>query len=354
MNRLVGVAVLVSGVAMTLGAMQAAEQAPLQQPAWAYAIPPAPPPGATPPAPARDDGKIFSMTGSTKQFTFNQIRGRRDNDTPARIAPADWFPGDHPNMPKIVSDGDESRGIIACSLCHYPNGKGRAENAAPAGLPKEYIVRTLKNMKNDQRASAERRKNNTQAMVSFAKAMTDQEIDAAADYFAAMKWTPWIKVVESDISPKVRSAAGLYIPLEGADAGTEPLGNRIVEVPENPEATEMLRHPRSGFVAYVPIGSVAKGKDLATTGGNGKTTACTICHGADLNGVGSVPGIGARSPSYNARQLNDFKQGARHGDMADLMRNVVANLSQEDVVNLTAYLASLPAPAAIAYQQAAN
>src|SRR6185295_12287106 len=145
-------------------------------------------------------------------------------------------------------------------------------------------------------------------------------------YFASMQWTPWINVIESDTAPKVRSAGGLFIPLEGANAGMEALGNRIVEVPVNPEHTETLRNPHASFIAYVPMGAVAKGKDLVTTGGGGKTIQCTICHGENLNGVGSVPGIAARSPSYIARQLNDIRQGARHGDMAELMKGVVAKL----------------------------
>ncbi len=346
MKKVLGAAILL-GTAMSM--MHAAAQAPAaapatpQEPTWAYAIPPAPPPGSPPPAPVMDDGKMLTLQGSEKQFTFNQVRGRLNNETPTRIAPADWFPGDHPNMPKLVAEGDNARGIIACSLCHYPNGKGRAENASPQGLNKEYMVRTMQNMKNDLRASSERRKNNTQVMVGFTKAMTDAEIEETAAYFASMTWTPWIKVVESDTAPKVRSQAGLWVPLEGANAGTEPLGNRIVETPENAQQTEVLRNPRGMFIAYVPRGSVAKGKALATTGG-GKTTACTVCHGDDLNGVGSVPALAARSPSYLARQINDFRQGARKGDMNEIMRAVAVKLNNDDILNLAAYTASLPAP----------
>ena len=343
MKRMLGIAILMGTAVAAAGAINAAEQQ-LQQPAWAYGVPPPPAPGTPPAPPARDDGKVLSLPGSDKQFTFNKIRGRRDNDTPARVAPADWYPGDHPSMPKIVAEGDESRGIVACSLCHYPNGKGRSENASPQGLPKEYIVRQLHNMRDDLRASAERRKANTQAMISFAKAMTDEEINASAAYFSSMQWTPWIKVQETAMVPKTRSAGGLFIPLEGAAAGSEPIGNRIIEVPVDPMHTETLRDPRSPFIAYVPVGAVAKGKDIVTTGGGGKTIQCAMCHGADLNGLGSVPGIAARSPSYIARQLNDIQQGARHGDMADLMKQVVAKLSPDDILNIVAYTASLPAP----------
>ncbi len=126
----------------------------------------------------------------------------------------------------------------------------------------------------------------------------------------------------------------------------EPIGNRIVESPINTEHTEALRDPRSGFYAYVPEGAVAKGEALATTGGGGKTIQCGICHGEDLNGLGTVPGIAARSPSYLVRQLYDIQQGKRRGNMAALMGPVVANLTGEDMINIAAYTASLPAPEA--------
>ena len=351
MKRVLGIALLMGSAVVSVTALKAADS---NYPAWAYGVPPPAQPGATPPAPVRDDGTMLSVPGSDLKFTLNKIRGRRDNDTPARVAPADWFPNEHPTMPNIVQNGDDSRGIVACSLCHYPNGKGRSENASPAGLPKDYIIRQLHDMRDDMRASAERRKANTQAMVSFAKAMTEEEIQQAATYFSTLKWTPWIKVVETDTVPKTRSQGGLFIPLDGAQAGTEPIGSRVIEVPDNPMYTETLRNPHSPFTAYVPKGAVAKGKTLVTTGGNGKTIACTVCHGDDLNGLGSVPPIAARSPSYLARQLYDFQQGARHGDMADLMKKVAANLTNDDMVNITAYLASLPAPATVAYTNTAN
>ena len=137
-----------------------------------------------------------------------------------------------------------------------------------------------------------------------------------------MKWTPWIKVVEAGMVPKTRIAGGLFLALEGNEK--EPIGKRIIEVPENAEATEMLRDPRSGFIAYVPPGSIKKGEALVTTGG-GKTHACGACHGADLKGLGPVPGIAGRSPSYLVRQMYDMQEGARKGLWTPLMKKVVAN-----------------------------
>jgi cytochrome c553 len=334
MSKLVASAILISTI-MAASAIYAAES---DRPDWAYAIPV----GAAPPR-AAEDGKLYSLPGLDKKFTLSQIRGVSDKDPNILTQPADWYPGDHPAMPKIVAEGDNARKIAACSLCHYPNGKGRTENAPPAGQPKEYLMRQLHDFREGLRKSADPRKANTNRMVQFAKAMTEDEISAASEYFASMRWTPWIRVVETSTIPKSRSVFGMWMPYEGAEAGTEPLGNRVIESPENPKRTDELRDPHSGFVAYVPIGSIARGRELATTGGNGKTLQCAICHGPDLHGLGSVPDIAARSPAYVARQLYDIQAGTRHGDMAALMKPVVAKLTGGDIVDLTAYLASLPA-----------
>ena len=307
----------------------AAKPPPLvEQLAWAYAITP----GTAPPAPV-DDGTKLTLPGAERSFTLDQIRNR--------MGPADWFPGDHPSMPPIVAIGREAAGIWACSLCHYPNGKGRPENAGIAGLNKEYFVQQLYDFKSGARQSADGRKPNTPIMAGFGVAMTDEEIHQSAEYFSSMKWAPWIEVVESDTVPKTRPAGGMWLRLEGADAGTEPLGRRIIETPKNTEYTEKLRNPHSGFTAYAPKGSIAKGEALATKPST-KTTQCTICHGADLGGLAVVPTLRGRSPSYIARQLADLKLGTRHGLWSPLMVPVVANLTADDVLNLAAYLSSLP------------
>jgi cytochrome c553 len=129
----------------------------------------------------------------------------------------------------------------------------------------------------------------------------------------------------------------MYLRLEGNE--TEPIGMRIIETPENAEHTEVLRNPRSGFIAYVPKGSIAKGEALVN-GGGGKTTACAVCHGAELAGLGPVPGLAGRSPSYMVRQMYDIQSGARRGTWSDLMKPVVANLTDDDMLAIAAYTAS--------------
>jgi cytochrome c553 len=53
-----------------------------------------------------------------------------------------------------------------------------------------------------------------------------------------------------------------------------------------------------------------------------------------------VPGIAGRSPSYLVRQLYDFQQGTRHGQLSSLMKPVVAHLTEDDMVNIIAYVSS--------------
>jgi cytochrome c553 len=293
-------------------------------PDWAYAVP-TPANEATAP---RDDGTKFTLPGSQGHFTRGQISGA--NHSP----PADWYPGDHPAMPRLVANGDAARGITACAGCHYPNGKGRPQNAGIAGLNADYLARQLHDMKAGTRKSAEPRKHNAQQMVDFARAMTDAEMGEAAAYYAALPHTVPIHVVETQNVQKMRSQEGMWLPHESG--AKEPIGNRMIETPANVDR-EQLRDPHAGFIAYVPKGSVAKGHRLAGE------LACASCHGDGLHGMdNAAPALAGRSPSYLARQLYDFQQGTRHGEMAAPMQPVVAKLSGADIVNLTAYLASLP------------
>ena len=326
-----------------------------REPLWAYgfAVPPRPGETAQPQSPpshalrSDEPPQVQTMprhvVGSTAAFSLADIRDAQHV--------VDWFPGEHPPMPDVVAHGPSRLGPLArgCASCHLPSGQGRPENAPPGGLPEAYFVRQIHDFRSGLRRTADPRKPNTPTMIDLAKAMTDDEIKAAADYFSALTWRPWIRVVETNLVPKTRISGNLFLPVE--QARTEPIAGRIIEVPENEEQTETLRNPHVGFVAYVPVGSVETGEDLVTTGGmrivdgrivQGRTTACGTCHGPDLLGVADVPPIAGRSPSYLVRQLWDMQQGTRNGASAQLMKLVVANLTDDDMVAIAAYVASRP------------
>src|SRR4029450_2490503 len=100
--------------------------------------------------------------------------------------------------------------------------------------------------------------------------------------------------------------------------GMEPIGNRIITLPED-QTRARLRDPKSGFVAYVPPGSLAKGKKFVETGNGGRGVQCAICHGEGMKGLANVPRIAGLHPIYIARQLHLFKEGDRNGPDAALM-----------------------------------
>jgi len=86
---------------------------------------------------------------------------------------------------------------------------------------------------------------------------------------------------------------------------------------------------------------VQKGRELATTGGGGKTLQCATCHGPELKGLGPIPRIAGLSPSYIFRQLYDLKHGTRAGTSSALMKATVEKLTVEDMIALAAYVSSL-------------
>ncbi len=266
---------------------------------------------------------LIHVPGSTKAYTQDQIDDLAN--------PPDWFPDEHAPMPKIVLHGGGGA-VLGCASCHLGSGLGHPESANLAGVSAAYIMRQLADFKNGARFG--------EAMPDIAKGLSDDDARQASEWFAGLQPTVWQAVVETDHVPKTFVNQHLMrMPLPGA--GDEPIGNRIIELPQDPARAES-RDPHSGFVAYVPAGSIAKGKELVTTGGSGKTIACAVCHGPSLGGLGEIPMIAGHSPMYIFRQLYYFKDGSRNGSMSALMKGVVAKLSQDDMLAIASYVASLP------------
>lgn len=296
---------------------QQAPQAANARPAWAFLVPDKDQP------PGEENAGPQHIPGSDKAYTAAQI------DDLAH--PPDWFPNEHGPLPKIVSG--EGVAVLACGACHLMSGEGHPESAGLAGFTVEYLVRQMSDFKSGARKDPVR-------MTLIGKATSEADAKAAAEFFAALKPVAWVRVVETSTVPKsyVSTKGRMRLPLPGA--GMEPLGNRIVELPEDAHRATS-RDPHSGFIAYAPPGSVAKGRQLAMTGGNGKTIACTICHGDSLQGIGDVPRIAGLHPLYIGRQLSMFQTDAYNGNSSALMKKVVAKLDADDMLALAAYAASL-------------
>ena len=296
-------------------------------PAWAYAI------AAPDYRPPVDTGELRHVPGSSAAWTLTQLRD-------LFYAP-DWHPEEHPPMPSVVARGRKPD-VYACGFCHRAEGTGGPENSSLAGLPAAYFIQQMTAFKNGTRKSSLPDHAPFKNMAALSKSITDAEVAEAAAYFSSIKPRKLITVVEAKEVPKNYVAAWVYSPTPEAETSraTEPLAGRILEMPKNLEQFES-RDTHAEFIAYVPPGSIAAGKKLATTGNGGKTFPCAQCHGNNLRGLGDVPGIAGRSPSYLFRQLYDMKHGLRTGTTANLMKPIVAGLSNDDLTALCAYAASL-------------
>ena len=288
-------------------------------PSWAFNIPDkVQPPRTEATGPIR-------LPGSTKEFDAAKV-GNNAN-------PPDWFPDEHPPAPRIVK-GEAGVTLPACGACHLMSGQGHPESADIASLPVEYFVRQMQYFKSGARKEETR-------MGPIARAISDEDVRQAAEYFAAIKPIPFVKVIETATPPKTFVSIAARHRLVVPGGGTEPIGRRIIQIPEDPTRTD-FRDPHSGFLAYVPPGSIAKGEALVKTGGSGKTISCGICHGDDLKGLGEVPRLAGLQPVYIARQLITMQNGTSAGAAAALMKKAVANLSEDDIISISAYLGSLP------------
>ena len=231
-------------------------------------------------------------------------------------------------MPEVVAHGRRPD-VRGCAQCHLANGHGHPESADLTGLTSRYLMQQMADYKSGVRKDAANRMN------AIAKGLSDEDTRLAVEWFAALKTGPWARVVENNTVPKTFVGAGrMRYPI--ADGGTEPIGGRIITLPED-STRAASRDPHSGFVANVPAGAIKKGEALVK-GGGGKTVACAICHGDNYQGLADIPRIGGLHQIYIFRQLTIFKNGDRAGIGSQLMKKAVANLTEDDMVAIAAYL----------------
>ncbi len=303
--------------------------APIDVPAWAYPTPAPATPGAPPATPPLADPTPLHVPGSVQAFTKAQ--------TIDLFAAPDWFPDSHPPMPEVVARGRKPT-VQACAFCHLPTGEGRPENAAVAGLPAEYIAQQVRDLASGARRSAwTGGYKPTDLMIALAKDVTEPELAEAAAYFSRLPVRRRAEVVEVERVPRTRLGF-VYVVMDGA--GDEALGERIIEVAQDHGRHE-LRDPQVPYRAYVPKGSVARGMEIVSTGADGLTLPCGGCHGPELRGLGLIPPLAGRSPTYLVRQLLAFRTGARATPAGVPMQAVVGKLRLADMIAIAAYVGTL-------------
>ena len=238
-------------------------------------------------------------------------------------------------MPLIVAVGREPN-IFACGFCHRANGTGGPENASISGLSVGYIKQQIVNFKSGARNNPVPSRLPFELMISLSHSLTTDEIDAAAYYFSSLDPFENIRVVETELVP-LTFEKGWHLAVLDKEK-FEPIGARIIEIPADLDRF-INRDSRVNFIAYVPMGSIDRGKNIATSAS--ANIACLSCHGEGLRGMDDVPRLAGRSPSYLVRQLHDFQTGFRSGSTGGAMEAVSQTLSSEDIIALAAYIASL-------------
>ena len=187
------------------------------------------------------------MTGSTARYSEAQLHNLQHS--------VDWYPKSHPAMPEIVANG-RAPAVKACGFCHQPAGGGRPENASLAGLGEAYIEAQIAAFADGTRRGAADGWRPTAAMMEVAHAVTPAEVRVAAAYYHRLHYRSHIRVVETATVPPLHAESFVLV----AGAGPrEPIGARIVETPVDFERFEH-RDPKSRYIAWVPPGSIARGR----------------------------------------------------------------------------------------------
>ena len=298
-------------------------------PDWLFPIPPRPAPGAVP-----------TVYDSVMPVRLPRVRvAFKESQLHNLFFAPDWDPSAHPTMPAVVARGRQPV-LFACAYCHMPDGAGRPENVPLAGLPAAYIVQQVADMKSHARSTAW--KGVPWApfanMLKAAEGATDDEVREAAEYFSSLKPRQRTRVVERKSIPRVEPVLGIHAMARGG--GTEVLGNRLIEAPLD-IARHDHRDPYLGYVAYVPVGSIARGQMLSLKPMNDLQQVCGSCHGPALQGVGAIPPLAGVSPGYIVRQLVGFKSGARATPASAPMIAIASAMSLDDMIAVASYAATL-------------
>ena len=213
---------------------------PAREPAWAFPVQAGSLPAESP--------EPKSVEGSTKKYTPKEI-----DDL---LNPPDWFPEAHKPAPSIVVKG--RGGALACGSCHLMSGLGHPESGDLSGFTADYLVQQMADFKAGTRKDYAR-------MNGISKEVSEEESRQAAEWFASLPRKQWSRVVEAAMVPKTFVGQGRMRFADPKDKGMEPIGNRIITLPEDQEKAR-LRDPQIGLCVLRAAGERGQGQSARRNG----------------------------------------------------------------------------------------
>jgi cytochrome c553 len=182
----------------------------------------------------------------------------------------------------LAQAGDAAKGkakTMVCAGCHAADGNSVMPiNPKLAGQGEKYLVKQLQDFKSGARQNA--------TMAPMANMLSDEDINNVAAFYASQS------VQHTAVADEyINLGQSLY---RGGDADRD-----------------------------IP--------------------ACMACHGASGKGMASAgfPAVGGQTATYTKSQLEAFRSGTRNNDANNIMRDVVAKMSDQQIEALAYYLAGL-------------
>lgn len=215
-------------------------------------------------------------------FSCSALAGRIEDLSGTNVA----------NGKKIFTQG-KGEAVPACTTCHGAGGWGLDAMGAPrlAGLGFPYLVKQLDDLGGGKRTPT----GAGAVMVVFAGGLTPQE--------------------RRDVAAYVNSLTG------------------------PPDLSDLKALKDSGTT----IGEKYLGLTIVKYGVLGKVSACQSCHGYNGRGAAPMfPVIGQQRYTYLVTQLNAWRDGTRANDPLGMMRAMAHNLTDADIANVAAFLATAP------------
>ncbi|WP_440997434.1 c-type cytochrome [Arhodomonas sp. SL1] len=97
------------------------------------------------------------------------------------------------------------------------------------------------------------------------------------------------------------------------------------------------------FAAALAFTPLAQGQEGDPEAGKGKSTVCASCHGQDgISTAPIYPNLAGQKEQYLVTSIKAYKNQQREGGQSAVMYPMVSGLSEQDILDLAAYYASLP------------